>query len=73
MRLAANTSPSPYHFAFNAEERFLPVYQFAEPNNKRVTHLDDFAEKFLAKCTLSGESQKLDAAELWGHYAENLS
>ena len=40
------------HFAFNAEERFLPVYQFADEANKKITHLDDFAEKFLHKCTL---------------------
>jgi type I restriction enzyme R subunit len=40
------------HFSFNAEERFLPVYQFAAEDNKKITHLDDFAEKFLSKCTL---------------------
>ncbi len=40
------------HFAFNAEERFLPVYQFAAEDNKKITHLDDFADTFLAKCTL---------------------
>ncbi len=40
------------HFAFNADERFLPVYQFADESNKKITHLDDFAEKFLHKCTL---------------------
>jgi type I restriction enzyme R subunit len=40
------------HFSFNAEERFLPIYQHADPDNKKVVHLDDFAEKFLAKCTL---------------------
>ena len=40
------------HFSFNAEERFLPVYQFAAEDNKKITHLDEFAEKFLAKCTL---------------------
>jgi len=40
------------HFAFNADERFLPVYQFASEDNKKITHLDDFAEKFLAKCVL---------------------
>ncbi|MEO5712630.1 MAG: HsdR family type I site-specific deoxyribonuclease, partial [Luteolibacter sp.] len=40
------------HFAFNAEERFLPIYQFAGEDNKKITHLDDFAESFLAKCTL---------------------
>ncbi|CAK0745186.1 Type I restriction enzyme R Protein [Gammaproteobacteria bacterium] len=40
------------HFAFNADERFLPVYQFAAENNKKITHLDSFAETFLVKCTL---------------------
>lgn len=40
------------HFAFNAEERFLPVYEFADVENKKVTHLDSFAETFLVKCTL---------------------
>ncbi|MBC2595846.1 type I restriction endonuclease subunit R [Ruficoccus amylovorans] len=40
------------HFAFNAEERFLPIYQFASEDNKKITHLDSFAETFLVKCTL---------------------
>jgi type I restriction enzyme R subunit len=40
------------HFAFDAEERFLPVYEFADVNNKKIAHLDGFAEIFLAKCTL---------------------
>jgi type I restriction enzyme, R subunit len=40
------------HFAFNAEERFLPVYQFASEDNTKITHLDSFAETFLQKCTL---------------------
>lgn len=40
------------HFAFNAEERFLPVYQFAGMDNKKITHLDSFAETFLQKCPL---------------------
>ncbi|MDA8154710.1 type I restriction endonuclease subunit R [Acidithiobacillus sp.] len=40
------------HFAFNAEERFLPLYQFAREDNSKITHLDDFADAFLAKCTL---------------------
>jgi type I restriction enzyme R subunit len=40
------------HFAFNAEERFLPIYQFASEDNRKITHLDDFAETFLVKCTL---------------------
>jgi type I restriction enzyme, R subunit len=41
------------HFAFNAEERFLPVYQFADEANKKITHLDDFAATFLQKCPLA--------------------
>jgi len=40
------------HFSFDADERFLPLYQFAGEDNKKITHLDSFAEKFLAKCTL---------------------
>jgi type I restriction enzyme, R subunit len=40
------------HFGFNADERFLPVYQFASVDNKKITHLDDFADVFLAKCLL---------------------
>ena len=40
------------HFSFNADERFLPLYQFASEDNKKITHLDSFAEAFLAKCTL---------------------
>lgn len=40
------------HFSFDADERFLPLYQFANKDNKKITHLESFAEKFLAKCTL---------------------
>ena len=40
------------HFAFDADERFLPIYQFADEGNTKITHLDDFADRFLAKCTL---------------------
>ena len=40
------------HFSFNADERFLPIYQHADEKNAKITHLDTFAEKFLAKCTL---------------------
>ena len=40
------------HFSFDADERFLPVYQFAAEDNSKITHLDDFAEQFLAKCSL---------------------
>jgi len=40
------------HFSFNADEQFLPIYQLASEDNKKITHLDDFSEKFLSKCTL---------------------
>ena len=40
------------HFSFNADEQFIPVYQFAAEDNAKITHLDSFAEKFLPKCTL---------------------
>jgi type I restriction enzyme R subunit len=40
------------HFAFNAEERFLPVYEFADVDNKKINDLDSFTETFLVKCTL---------------------
>jgi type I restriction enzyme, R subunit len=40
------------HFSFNADERFLPIYQFAKPDNSKVSGLDEFADEFLPKCTL---------------------
>jgi len=40
------------HFAFNADEQFLPVYTLASEDNKKINHLDDFTDKFLTKCTL---------------------
>ena len=40
------------HFSFNAEERFLPIYEFAYEANGKITHLDDFAATFLKKCDL---------------------
>ncbi|MFZ4387069.1 MAG: type I restriction endonuclease, partial [Chthoniobacterales bacterium] len=40
------------HFAFNADERFLPIYEFAAEDNHKITHLDEFAECFLKKCDL---------------------
>lgn len=40
------------HFSFDAEERFLPIYQFAGEDNRKITHFDTFAEKFLATCWL---------------------
>jgi type I restriction enzyme R subunit len=40
------------HFAFNADERFLPIYEHARPDNSKVKGLHEFAASFLAKCTL---------------------
>ena len=40
------------HFAFNADERFLPIYEFADEDNSKITQLDEFAERFLKKCDL---------------------
>lgn len=40
------------HFAFNADERFLPIYEFAGENNRKITQLDEFADHFLKKCAL---------------------
>lgn len=40
------------HFNFNADEQFLPVYQWADEDNKKISNLDDFSEVFLAKCKL---------------------
>jgi type I restriction enzyme R subunit len=46
------------HFAFNADEQFLPIYQLADESNKKITHLELFAEKFLTKCTLGSMISK---------------
>ncbi|OYY74863.1 MAG: DEAD/DEAH box helicase [Gammaproteobacteria bacterium 28-57-27] len=40
------------HFSFDTDERFLPIYQFADESNDKINHIAPFAEKFLAKCTL---------------------
>jgi type I restriction enzyme, R subunit len=40
------------HFAFNADEQFLPIYEFASEDNRKITHLDEFAARFLKKCDL---------------------
>ncbi len=40
------------HFQFNADEQFLPVYELADVDNKKINRLDLFSEKFLTKCTL---------------------
>ena len=46
------TNNNAKHFAFDADEQFLPIYQFATRDNTKITHLDDFADQFLPKCTL---------------------
>ena len=40
------------HFCFNADERFLPIYEFANEKNEKITNLYEFSESFLPKCTL---------------------
>ena len=40
------------HFSFHTDERFLPVYQFADKDNRKISGLYEFSDKFLAKCTL---------------------
>ena len=40
------------HFGFDADERFLPIYQHADGENNKITHLHDFAKLFLPKCAL---------------------
>ncbi len=41
------------HFAFAPDERFLPVYEFADQDNNKITGLHRFADAVLAKCTLA--------------------
>lgn len=40
------------HFCFNADERFLPLYEHADDKNKKISNLYDFSTVFLPKCTL---------------------
>lgn len=40
------------HFSFDADERFLPIYKFADKDNHKITQLNSFAEHFLTKCIL---------------------
>ena len=40
------------HFAFHADEQFLPVYKLADENNDPISHLELFTDEFLRKCTL---------------------
>jgi len=40
------------HFSFDADERFLPIYQYANKKNKKIVNLDEFSDAFLSKCKL---------------------
>ena len=40
------------HFNFNAEEKYLPVYQWADEKNQKIAGLDAFSDVFLQKCRL---------------------
>lgn len=40
------------HFAFNADEQFLPVYEMATIKNRKINNLSSFTDAFLPKCTL---------------------
>ena len=46
------TNNNNQHFNFNADEQFLPVYEWADEKNKKISNLDEFSEAFLAKCKL---------------------
>ncbi len=41
------------HFNFDADERFLPIYQYADTKNKKIIELDAFSDAFLSKCKLA--------------------
>ncbi len=41
------------HFSFDTDERFLPIYQYADKQNKKITNLDAFSDAFLSKCKLA--------------------
>jgi type I restriction enzyme R subunit len=40
------------HFNFNADERFLPIYTYADEKNTPITHINEFTNTFLSKCIL---------------------
>jgi type I restriction enzyme R subunit len=47
------TNNNSTHFNFDADEQFLPVYQWAREDNSKVHNLFDFADVFLGKCKLA--------------------
>ena len=46
------TNNNNQHFSFNADEQFLPVYQYATEQNTPVSNLDAFSSTVLTKCEL---------------------
>lgn len=46
------TNNNNQHFNFNAEEQFLPVYQWADKENNKISNLEDFSDEVLTKCRL---------------------
>lgn len=46
------TNNNNQHFNFNAEEQFLPVYQWADKENNKISDLEDFSDEVLTKCKL---------------------
>ena len=46
------TNNNNQHFSFNADEQFLPVYQYATEQNTPVSNLDAFSSAVLTKCEL---------------------
>lgn len=46
------TNNNNQHFNFNAEEQFLPVYQWADKENNNISDLEDFSDEVLTKCKL---------------------
>lgn len=40
------------HFTFDADERYLPIYQMADQENRKIPELHAFTGAFLHKCTL---------------------
>lgn len=47
------TNNNSTHFNFDADEQFLPVYQWAREDNSKVHNLFDFSDVFLSKCKLA--------------------
>jgi type I restriction enzyme R subunit len=41
------------HFDFDADEKFLPIYTYADKQNQKITNLVEFSEVFLSKCKLA--------------------